>query len=757
MTDQSFMERFGPRLVTNGYPILPIMPGTKKPGRFRGGAWSDYPDWTRHAERPTTEHELGIWQTWPDAGVGILCGPVVGIDIDIVDADLALALERLARARLGDTPALRIGRAPKRLLVYRTLQPFAGIRRAPLEVLGLGQQFVAHAIHPDIGRPYEWPEESLADLDIEGLPTVDEAMARAFVDEALTLVPDHLKPARLSAAPSVGAGPSHSQAGTLIAIREALAWIPNADLDYDSWVRIGLALKGALGGAGRDLFASWSAQSGKDDAAFTAKTWDGLKAERIGAGTIYHVAMERGWKPDSALVLDGAAPVDAVHPAAALLASVQASAPSTPPAQPPFELRVPEGILAGMVDYMVSTARRPQPLLSLGASLCALGALMGRKYRTETNLRSNLYVVGVADSGSGKNHAREIVNELFFEAGLAQHLGGNKIASGAGLLTALHRQPALLLQIDEFGMFLSAAADRKRSPRHITEILDNMTELYTAAGSVFLGAEYANHDGRNDRRDIVQPCLCVYGTTTPLHFWNALQSANVVDGSLARFIILPTEDDYPEEALGRGIRTAPAGLVERLRLVAAGGGHVPSGNLAGLGAGTTTAVEPMTVPMTQEASDAFSDLGSEITRELRQARGTGHTAVLARVSENAQKLALVAAVSRDPVAPAITLGDAEWAIGFVRSFARNTMRAVERHVADNEIERNHKRVLDIIRRAGPGGLTKTELTRKTQFLDRRTRDEQLVTLAEAGLLTTRLRPSATKHTVVLVALDGDAA
>ena len=279
---------------------------------------------------------------------------------------------------------------------------------------------------------------------------------------------------------------------------------------------------------------------------------------------------------------------------------------------------------------------------------------MGRKYRTETNLRSNLYVVGIADSGSGKNHAREIVNELFFEAGLAAHLGGNKIASGAGLLTALHRQPALLLQIDEFGMFLSAAADRKRSPRHITEILDNMTELYTAAGSVFLGAEYANHDGRNERRDIVQPCLCVYGTTTPLHFWNALQSSNVVDGSLARFIILPTEDDYPEEAIGRGIRTAPKRLLEQLRLVAAGGGHVPTGNLAGLGAGTSTAVDPMTVPMTPEAGEVFAELGADITRELREARGTGHTAVLARVSENAQKLALVAAVSRDPVAPEIT-------------------------------------------------------------------------------------------------------
>ena len=50
MSEQSFMERFGPRLVANGYPILPIMHGTKKPGRWRSGAWSDYPDWTRHAD-----------------------------------------------------------------------------------------------------------------------------------------------------------------------------------------------------------------------------------------------------------------------------------------------------------------------------------------------------------------------------------------------------------------------------------------------------------------------------------------------------------------------------------------------------------------------------------------------------------------------------------------------------------------------------------------------------------------------------------
>jgi hypothetical protein len=101
MIDSSFMERFGPRLVANGYPVLPIMPGTKKPGRFRNGAWSDYPDWTRHAERSTTAHELEVWRTWPDSGVGVVCGSVVAVDIDIIDPDLALEIERMARTRLG--------------------------------------------------------------------------------------------------------------------------------------------------------------------------------------------------------------------------------------------------------------------------------------------------------------------------------------------------------------------------------------------------------------------------------------------------------------------------------------------------------------------------------------------------------------------------------------------------------------------------------------------------------------------------------
>ena len=195
---------------------------------------------------------MATWSSWPECGIGIVGGAVAAVDIDIVeDAELALQIERLARDKLGDTPALRIGKAPKRMLIYRTAEPFRGIKHHPLEVLCLGQQFLAYATHPDTGAPYAWPEEGLADLDITDLPEITAEAAAAFLDEAYALLPEALRQRGLAAVSTAAEHlRSYSQIGTLPAIRAALAWLPNAELDYDSWMRVGMAMKGALGEAG---------------------------------------------------------------------------------------------------------------------------------------------------------------------------------------------------------------------------------------------------------------------------------------------------------------------------------------------------------------------------------------------------------------------------------------------------------------------------------------------------------------------------
>jgi len=54
-----------------------------------------------------------------------------------------------------------------------------------------------------------------------------------------------------------------------------------------------------------------------------------------------------------------------------------------------------------------------------------------------------------------------------------------------------------------------------------------------------------------------------------------------------------------------------------------------------------------------------------------------------------------------------------------------------RHVADNDVERNHKRILEIIRKAGPAGIRLNDLTRKVQFVEPKLRRDILLTLAES--------------------------
>ena len=76
------------------------------------------------------------------------------------------------------------------------------------------------------------------------------------------------------------------------------------------------------------------------------------------------------------------------------------------------------------------------------------------------------------------------------------------------------------------------------------------------------------------------------------------------------------------------------------------------------------------------------------------------------------------------------------------------MEAAERPVADTETEAHLKRLKEIIRASGAKGITKSEITRASQWLKSRDRDEILLTLIESGDITTGMRGSSTKQAMV---------
>jgi hypothetical protein len=598
---RNWMAELGDRLASNGYPVIPILPGAKCPGRYTQGVWRNYPDWARHCDRVTKPFEISIWQRWPGCGIGIATGLLTGLDIDVTDPDAALEIQALAFAQLGQTPALRIGRNPKRLLVYRNKAPFASLKRHPLEALARGSQFVAYAIHPDTGEPYRWPIEELADLPLSYLPTVDEASVRTFLDTAFQLVPPELR--RKTLGPDRSADHYYSGGdlrGTLAAVQAALEHIPNDDLHYDDWIRIGLAIKGAVGDVGRSLFERWSGQSKKHDPKTTDQSWRGLKPTKIGAGTLYYFASQNGWVPDHDLILNGAV-ADAV--ASVPVGSVTLEAPKgrtnankAPPErnrdEPENEQATPDenprhspskvipdeiiadagGVLAGLVEWMCETAIYPQPFLALAAAICAVGTVAGRRYSGPWDTRTNVYCIGIAESGSGKEHQLTCLNNLFFAADLIELFAGEEIASGTAVESTISSRAVQLFQIDEFGHFMKSIMNPRATSSHRRDVLVKLTKYTGAATRLVKGTEYANKKER-ERIDVHEPCVCLYGTTVAQPLWEAFGSGALKDGSVARMLFFQSPENYPSACKPGRSRDVPAELVAGMRRIIAGQAH----------------------------------------------------------------------------------------------------------------------------------------------------------------------------------------
>jgi hypothetical protein len=173
--------RFGEyalRLFDNGYEPLPLVWGQKRPAVSR---WSATSIDIAQVERWSTE--------FAGCGIGLRTGRLIGVDIDILDPEMAWQAGLMVERRLGST-LMRVGLWPKRLYLYRTDITFTKMSIPSVEVLARGQQFVSFGIHPKTGRPYSWPHgETPLELPLEDLPAVSEQACSALLGELSAIIP----------------------------------------------------------------------------------------------------------------------------------------------------------------------------------------------------------------------------------------------------------------------------------------------------------------------------------------------------------------------------------------------------------------------------------------------------------------------------------------------------------------------------------------------------------------------------------------
>ena len=157
-------------------------------------------EWEKKTE--TNDAEIGLWsKLFPQAtNTGILTARVPAIDIDIMIEPAAKAIEELARERFEERGyfLVRIGKPPKRAVLFRTDTPFKkltlalvapdGDTRQKIEILGDGQQVVVHGIHPETEKPYAWHGGEPWEIAVEELPYISADIAREFLADAAKIL-----------------------------------------------------------------------------------------------------------------------------------------------------------------------------------------------------------------------------------------------------------------------------------------------------------------------------------------------------------------------------------------------------------------------------------------------------------------------------------------------------------------------------------------------------------------------------------------
>ena len=110
---------------------------------------------------------------------------------------------------------------------------------------------------------------------------------------------------------------------------------------------------------------------------------------------------------------------------------------------------------------------------------------------------------------------------------------GERFASGEGIQDALFLSPCMLFQTDEIDGMLQSI-NKAQDARH-ENIMSTLLTIYSSANSVFPMRRKA---GKESPGVIDQPCLVIFGTAIPNHYYEALSERMLTNGFFARMIIL---------------------------------------------------------------------------------------------------------------------------------------------------------------------------------------------------------------------------
>lgn len=613
----------------------------KVPSKYYNGEVGGILNWT---QKNATDKAIIEWSEQPDYGICIQTRHLRALDVDI-DSDLADEIKQTI-LNFVPTAVFRTRENSKKFVFPFFLdgtfsKRIIETKQGAIEFLGNGQQFVACGTHTS-GAKYNLP--------LTTYPTLPE--------EDFEVIFNHIL----------------EQFGTVAVFTDNKARQPDIDMEDDV---LPLLLPHSLGLTNTGMYClkcpKFDEHTDKEKGSISQSGYfpKGKGGNPKGHFHCSHNHNETG-KPtasDWAVAYnlidfgDDEPVVEIQAESSQNLSEIQAESKHDQ------ELVIPRGLIKDTVDWILSCALQPQPELTLLNVISFAGAVFGRRYEYDKfGTRTNMYLVGIANTGDGKDHSRKCIKKLAELSNLSRFVGPDAIKSGEGVLTMLMKKPSVLMMLDEFGMLMASIGGSNAQP-YLRSCAKIFTELYSSSSVLYQGGMYS--DPKKDPVNIECPNLCIYGTSTQVKYAEALTPDAIDSGELNRFVVLKPKIENPEYNFNVGDRNPPDDLVNRWHKIADSievndlmGGQVYATNVA-------------------SEYNMNEILIYQRQRKMELQDGTGP--LYARYTENVIKIAMVFAISEnhnDPLMSSLHIDIAKQivdaSIDFVRSLVKSGIGTKDR-------------------------------------------------------------------------------
>lgn len=707
--------------VTNyrqrGWYCVPLRPRSKSPARR---------DWTNLRLNP---------EVFPEQGnIGIILGEPSGWLVD-VDLDCDEAIE-LADQYLPPTPAIT-GR-PSALRSHRWYiaigattekhtDPNDGSMIVELRSTGT-QTVVGPSVHPD-GETYETLDGEPAPVPSLMLSACVKALADAVIHRRGTAKPPQQIATLPPQSPRVGNDVESRAIAYLNAMPPAIAGSGGHSQTY-------AAATALVHGFGLDPAESLSILTNHYNPRCNPPWSDKELQHKVNQAATKPHDRPYGWLRDDGSIETIDNDVDLskfmIGSSQPAIAAQPPPPESTPdPGQLPERLFDVPGFVRRVMDFTLANAPYPNIGLAFCGAMALQSFLAGRKVCTSGDLRTNLYLLALASSGTGKEFPRKVNSQILFQIGMSGSLG-DKFASGEGIQDALVRTGRMLFQNDEMdGVLRQINLDRENSRESIPNIL---LTLYTSAGDVYPIRVKAN---QKDAIHIDQPHLTLFGTATPQYFYESLSKRMLTNGFFARLNIIDVGRRGSGQTPGSA-RDLPEDILDTAKWWA--DFEPGSGNFLNFHP------KPLVVQTTPDAAEAIDHLRLMTEREYDAAEEAidevARTA-WSRTCEHAKKLALIYACSENHIEPLIGLPAVEWATEFAMHQTRRQLYLASVHVAENPF---HAECLKLLKRLSEQPEQRMQRQHLLKYMKCKAADlDQIIqTLIQQGEIEPIIMPTATK-------------